>query len=172
MKTKKLILCALFAALTAICSMIVIPLPFTPVPINLATLSVFLAGGLLGARGGAVSQIVYVILGAVGLPVFAGFTGGFGIITGPTGGYIVGYVAAAWLVGLMTEKLGHGYYKSIVSMIAGLAVCYTLGTLWFMHITSTGLAAALMMCVAPFLLGDAIKIAAGSILIKKLHHLI
>jgi len=172
MKTKKLILYALFAALTAVCSMISIPLPFTPVPINLATLSVFLAGGLLGSKGGAISQLVYVLLGAIGLPVFAGFTGGFGIITGPTGGYIIGYVAAAWLTGFMVEKLGQGYYKNIISMIAGLAVCYTLGTLWFMYITSTGLVAALMLCVVPFLLGDAIKIAIGSILVKKLHRLV
>lgn len=172
MKTKKLILCALFAALTAVCSMISIPLPFTPVPINLATLSVFLAGGLLGSRDGAISQGVYVVLGAVGLPVFHSFTGGFGILTGPTGGYIIGYVAAAWLTGLLTEKLGHRFIKNVFSMIAGLAACYTLGTFWFMYITSTGLAAALMMCVVPFLIGDAVKILAGSILVKKLHKLV
>lgn len=169
MKTKKLILCALFAALTAVCSMISIPLPFTPVPINLATLSVFLAGGLLGSGSGAVSQLVYVILGAVGLPVFHSFTGGLGILTGPTGGYIIGYVVAAWLIGFVIGRLGQGFYKNIIAMTAGLAACYTLGTLWFMYITSTGLVAALMMCVVPFLIGDAIKIAAGAILVKKLH---
>ncbi len=172
MKTKTMILCALFAALTAVCSMISIPLPFTPVPINLATLSVFLAGGLLGSKYGSISQLVYVILGAFGLPVFHGFTGGLGIITGPTGGYIIGYVAAAWLIGFLGEKIGRGFYKNILSMAAGLAVCYTLGTLWFMYLTSTGFAAALMMCVVPFLAGDAIKIAAGAILVKKLYQLV
>lgn len=172
MKTKMMILCALFAALTAVCSMISIPLPFTPVPINLATLSVFLAGGLLGSRYGALSQLVYVLLGAIGLPVFSGFTGGFGIIMGPTGGYIVGYIAAAWLIGFLIEKLGRDYHKIVISMIEGMIVCYTLGTLWFMYITSTGLAAALMLCVVPFLIGDAIKIVAGSILVRKLHKLI
>lgn len=172
MKTKTMILYALFAALTVVCSMISIPLPFTPVPINLATLSVFLAGGLLGSKGGAISQSVYVILGAVGLPVFHSFTGGFGVLTGPTGGYIIGYVAAAWLTGFLIEKLGHGFYKNMISMIAGLFVCYTLGTLWFMYITSTGLTAALMMCVVPFLIGDAVKIIAGSILVQKLYKLV
>jgi biotin transport system substrate-specific component len=172
MKTKKLILCALFAALTAVCSMISIPLPFTPVPINLATLSVFLAGGLLGSRDGAISQAVYVVLGAVGLPVFHSFTGGVGILTGPTGGYIIGYIAAAWLTGLLIEKLRQGFWKNIVSMIAGLAACYVLGTAWFMYITSTGLAAALMMCVVPFLIGDALKILAGSLLVARLHKLV
>jgi len=172
MKTKKMILCALFAALTAVCSMVSIPLPFTPVPINLATLSVFLAGGLLGSRYGAASQTVYVILGAVGLPVFHSFTGGFGVITGPTGGYIIGYIAAAWLTGFLIEKLGHSFLKNIAAMIAGLAVCYAMGTMWFMYITSTGLAAALMMCVVPFLVGDAIKIAAGAFLVERLYKLV
>lgn len=172
MKTKMMILCALFAALTAVCSMISIPLPFTPVPINLATLSVFLAGGLLGSRYGFLSQLVYVILGAVGLPVFHNFSGGFGIITGPTGGYIIGYAAAAWLIGFLAEKTGRGFYRNIIGMAAGLAVCYGLGTLWFMVLTSTGLVAALMLCVVPFLIGDAVKIAAGAILVKKLHRLV
>ena len=172
MKTKMMILCALFAALTAVCSMISIPLPFTPVPINLATLSFFLAGGLLGSKYGPLSQLVYVALGAVGLPVFHSFTGGFGIITGATGGYIIGYVAGAWLIGFLAEKIGRGYYKNIIGMTAGLAVCYTLGTLWFMYLTSTGLIGALTACVVPFLPGDAIKIAAGAILVKKLHKLV
>lgn len=152
--------------------MISIPLPFTPVPINLATLSVFLAGGLLGSKGGAISQLVYVFLGAIGLPVFAQFTGGFGILTGPTGGYIIGYVAGAWLTGFVIEKLGQGFYKNIIAMVAGIAICYTLGTLWFMLSTSTGLVAALVMCVIPFLIGDAIKIAAGAVLVKRLHKFI
>ena len=172
MKTKMLILYALFAALTAICSMIAIPLPFTPVPVNLATLSVFLAGGLLGARGGAVSQSVYVLLGAIGLPVFSGFTGGFGVLSGPTGGFLVGYAAAAWVTGLIIGGAGHNFYRNIIGMIAGMSVYFTLGTLWFMYVTSTGLIAALMMCVVPFLIGDAFKIAVGSVLVQKLHKVV
>ena len=85
-------LTALLAAVTAACSWISVPLPFTPVPINLATLAVFLAGGLLGAKYGSISIITYVLLGAIGVPVFNSFTGGIGIITGPTGGYIIGYI--------------------------------------------------------------------------------
>jgi biotin transport system substrate-specific component len=172
MKTKKMILCALFAALTAACSMVSIPLPFTPVPVNLALLPVFLAGGLLGSRGGAASQGIYVLLGAVGVPVFHSFTGGFGILVGPTGGYIVGYIAAAWLTGLVTETPGQSFAKNILGITAGLAACYALGTFWFMRVTSTGLAAALMMCVAPFLPGDALKILAAAILARKLRGLV
>ena len=100
-KTKYMSLCGLFAALTAICSWISIPLGFTPIPMNLATLAVFLAGGLLGPKYGAVSITVYALAGAVGIPVFAGFRGGFSVLAGPTGGYIIGYIAAAFVVGLL-----------------------------------------------------------------------
>jgi len=172
MKTNRMILYALFAALTAICSMISIPLPFTPIPINLATLSIFLAGGLLGAKGGTVSQTVYVLLGAVGLPVFHSFTGGLGVLTGPTGGYIIGYIVAAFMIGFMINKIGYRYVWISISMIVGIAACYALGTLWFIVSTHTGLAEALMLCVVPFLIGDAIKIVIGTVLVKKLYMLV
>ena len=102
-KTTALVLCGIFAALMAICSFITIPLGFTPVPINLATLGVFLTGGILGKKYGSISLIVYILLGAVGVPVFAGFKGGLGVLAGPTGGYIIGYLAAAFSTGLLVE---------------------------------------------------------------------
>ncbi len=169
-QTTRLLLCGLFAALTAVCSFISIPLPFSPVPINLATLSVFLAGGLLGFKYGTVSQLVYIALGAAGIPVFHNFTGGLGVLMGPTGGYIVGYAAAAFLTGLIL----HLFYEKksgaalVLSMTAGLAACYIFGTVWFMVSTGAGLLPSLTACVFPFLLGDALKIAAGYILIGKL----
>lgn len=168
MKTKNLILFGIFAALTAVCSMVSIPLPFTPVPINLATLSVFLAGGLLGSKGGAMSQTVYVLLGAIGLPVFHNFSGGIGVIAGPTGGYIIGYIVAAFVIGLLIEKIGYSYTKAPLAMATGLFFCYLLGTLWFMGLTKMGLVEALMLCVVPFLIGDAIKIVAAVLLVTKL----
>ena len=95
------LLCALFAALTAVCSQIMIPLPFTPVPINLALLAVFTCGGVLGAKRGALAILVYILLGAVGVPVFVGLGAGLGILAGPTGGYIVGYIPAVIVFGLL-----------------------------------------------------------------------
>lgn len=169
-KTANLLLCALFAALTSVCSFISVPLPFTPVPVNLATLPVFLAGGLLGLRYGTISQIVYLLLGAAGVPVFHNFTGGIGVLAGPTGGYIVGYIAAAFLTGLgirlFDEKCA--WPVLILSMIMGLASCYMLGTLWFMVLTGTGLLPSLASCVVPFLPGDGLKILAAGMLIRKL----
>lgn len=159
-KTFELLACGMFAALTAVLSQFSVPIG--PVPINLATFSVFLAGGILGAGGGLVSQTVYILLGAAGLPVFAGFSGGVGIIAGPTGGYIVGYAAAAWLVGLMADRLGRGPLPVAAAMAAGLAVCYFLGTAWFMIVTKRALWESLTLCVFPFLIGDALKIAAAA----------
>lgn len=186
-KTTYMALCGLFAALMAICSMISIPLGFTPVPVNLATLGVFLAGGLLGKKYGTISLAVYVLIGAVGVPVFAGFRGGLSVLAGPTGGYIIGYIAAAFLVGLLTElflgrksaavqKAGSPRVKELLlcaaAMVVGLAACYLLGTAWFMISTHTGLWPALVSCVFPFLPGDALKIIAGSLLVQKLRHLL
>lgn len=104
-KTTMLLLCGIFAAVTAICSFITIPLGFTPVPVNLGTLAVFLTGGLLGKKYGTVSMVVYVLLGAAGVPVFSGFRGGIGVLAGPTGGYIIGYIAAVFIIGALVEKI-------------------------------------------------------------------
>lgn len=167
-KVKQLTLCALFAAVTAVLSQIALPLPFTPVPINLATLAVFVAGGLLGPVYGAVSLLVYTIIGAVGVPVYAQFMGGLSVLLGPTGGYIFGYTAAAFLTGLIAKRFAFRFWGNVIAMTAGLAACYTLGTAWFMMSTQTGLLASIGMCVAPFLLGDALKIACAAFLVHRL----
>ena len=158
--------CALFAALTAVLSQIAVPIG--PVPINLATFSVFLAGALLGAKLGAVSQAVYVLLGAVGVPVFSMFRGGPGILFGPTGGYIAGYVLAAWLVGLITERYGNKAAVLALAMLAGFFSYMTTGTCWYMFVTKSGLAEALMVCVVPFLPGDALKMVLAAVLARGL----
>jgi biotin transport system substrate-specific component len=169
---KPLILCSLFAALTGICSIISIPLPFSPVPINLALLSVYMAGGLLGAKYGSLSQIIYLLLGAIGLPVFHNLTGGLAIIAGPTGGFIIGYIAAAFIVGLFYSR-SNKTSALVVGILAGLTACYAFGTFWFIYITGTySLEAALLLCVIPFLPGDALKILAAVFLIKKLRPII
>lgn len=167
---RKISYCAIFAALTAILSQIAIPM--VPVPINLAMLSVFVAGALLGPAKATASQGVYVLLGAIGVPVFSSFSGGIGVIVGPTGGYIVGYVAAAFVIGIIVKYTKKSMLSSIFAMIAGLAVCYVLGTAWFMYNTSTGLALSLTYCVIPFLIGDALKIILASLLVNRLRKVV
>jgi biotin transport system substrate-specific component len=163
---EEMALCAFFAALTAVLSQISIPLQ--PVPVNLATLSVCLAGGVLGAGPAAVSQGIYVLLGMIGLPVFAGMSGGAGVVAGPTGGYIVGYVAEAWLIGFLRGKTGGGCVPTALAMASGSVLLYSLGTAWFMVSTKTGLIASLWLCVLPFLIGDALKIAAAAAAVPRL----
>ena len=171
-KTKSITICAFFAALTGVLSQISIPLPFTPVPINLATISPLLAGILLGSKLGALSQLVYVLIGAIGIPVYANFTSGVGIVLGPTGGYILGYVIAAFIVGMISKKLDRKMSKSIISMVLGIAGCYFIGSIWFMWVTNSGIKETLLLCVVPFLIGDGLKIIAASFLGEKLHKFI
>lgn len=166
MRTIELITCALFAALTAVCSQIAVPIG--PVPINLATFSVFFAGALLGAKLGGLSQVVYVLLGAVGVPVFSMFRGGPGVLLGPTGGYIAGYVLAAWLVGFISERYGNRLPILALAMLAGFFTYMTTGTFWYMFSTNSGFGEACMVCVVPFIPGDILKMVLAATLARSL----
>ena len=128
----------------------------------------YLAGGLLGSYKGAVSMVVYIMMGAVGLPVFSNFRGGLSVLAGPTGGYILGYLFAALAVGMVSSYWGASFWKLAIGMAGGLTLCYLFGTVWFVLLTGNGLAAALSACVLPFLPGDAVKIVSAAILLPEL----
>lgn len=150
------------AALIAVCSWISIPIG--EVPITLQTFAVFLAVGLLGGKLGTISVTVFVLLGAVGIPVFTGFKGGIGVLLGTTGGYIIGFIFSALVIWLIESIFGKRPLVSIISMVVGLAVCYAFGTAWFMAVYThktgpIGLGAVLGWCVIPFIIPDIIKIA-------------
>jgi biotin transport system substrate-specific component len=157
---KKIALCGLFAALTAVLSPFSIPIG--PVPINLATFSVMCAGAVLGAKYGVISQLVYLLIGIAGVPVFSNFSSGPAKLAGPTGGYLIGYLAAAWLIGFITQRAANRRRVIIPAMAAGAAVYLTLGTLWYMYMAKADIIGALTVCVIPFLPGDFIKLAAAS----------
>ena len=159
---------AMFVALTIVLSQIAIPLPFTDVPLSLATLAVFLSGAVLGPARGAVAQGIYVVMGLAGLPVFANFSGGFARVLGPTGGYIWGYVVAA-LFYRPDHFQGRPRFLGLPRGNGNrLAGCYALGTAWYMIYAQIDLWAALALCVVPFLVGDAIKIVLASVLAYRL----
>ena len=164
--TRNLVLAALFAALTAVCSQIQIPLPM--VPINLALFAVHLCGALLGAKWGALSMTAYTLLGVVGAPVFSGFSSGPAVLFGKTGGYILGYILCALLVGLLSRRIGYTVKGLVIAMAVGVAACYVFGTIWFMVITGMSLQLSLTYCVLPFLPGDAVKIALATLLALRL----
>lgn len=159
MKTIDLAYMALGAVIIAVCSWISIP---TVVPFTLQTFAVFSVLGLLGGKRGTISVLIYILLGAVGVPVFAGFSGGFGVILGPTGGYIVGFILMGLLYWLMEKLFGVKIYIRIISMVLGLLVCYAFGTVWFMIVYAKqsgpiGLGTALLSCVVPFIIPDFVK---------------
>ena len=164
--TRRLVFCALFTALIAVFSQL--QLPVGPVPVSLATLGVMLCGLLLGWRYGALAVGAYILLGAVGVPVFAGFQGGAGRLLGPTGGYIVGYLFYALLAGLNFPRLQERFWGRCVLLLLGTAVCYGLGTAWFVKTSGRTLAESLSLCVLPFLPGDAAKIALAAFLTPRL----
>lgn len=162
---RSLLLCALFAALMAVCSQLSIPLPM--VPINLALLAALLGGALLGPKLGAAAMGVYVLVGLMGVPVFASFGAGPGTLFGKTGGYIIGYILAAFLTGLLAGK-GKGYWRTCLAMVVGTLACYLFGTAWFMQVTGMELWLSLTYCVLPFLPGDGLKILAAAWLSRRL----
>ena len=173
-KTKNMVLVALFAALIAICSWISIP---AAVPFTLQTMAVFLAVGLLGGKLGSLCVLLYILLGAVGLPVFAGFSGGFGALLGTTGGYIIGFLFSALTMWLMEHFLGKKTWVLVLSMVAGLLVCYAFGTVWFrfVYLRTTGAVGwmtVLTWCVFPFLIPDGLKIALAAFLTLRLRKVI
>lgn len=153
-----------FAALTAVAAQIAIPLPFTPVPITAQTLVVLLSGAALGSRAGASSQLLYVFAGALGAPIYAEGVGGWEAATGATAGYLVGFVVAAYVVGLLAErKLDRNFASSLPAFLLGSVIIYTLGISWLMTTLEVDLARALELGFVPFVVGDGVKLllAAG-----------
>jgi biotin transport system substrate-specific component len=154
------------AALTALAAQWRIYLPFTPVPITGQTFAVLLTGATLGARLGASGQVLYLIAGALGAPVFAAGSGGLEVIRGATGGYLVGFVVAAGLVGWMAEhRQDRTFPTMFTAFVVGSAVIYGFGVVGLMAATGWGVEEAVTKGVVPFLLGDLIKAAAAGVLL-------
>ena len=165
-----LVMVALFAALIAVCAWITVP---GAVPFTLQTMGVFLAVGLLGGKRGTAAVLVYILLGAVGMPVFSGFSGGVGRLLGTTGGYIIGFLVAALAMWAMEAIFGRAGWVLPLSMLLGLVLCYAFGTAWFLVLyTQTkgaiSVASVLSMCVVPFIIPDLLKIALALVLTGRL----
>ena len=165
---KGMVFTALFAALTAAVSPIKIPLGFTPVPITLQTVMVLVSGALLGANLGALAQFLYILVGALGLPVFAGGGSGFGALVGPTSGYLFGFIAAAYVVGKLVEKAkNRKYLQIVIAMLVGTLVIYVFGVVGGIIVTGLPLTQILVGWVLPFIIGDIVKLlVAASITYK------
>ncbi len=166
MHTEQMTRVALMTALLAATAPLSIPLA-SEVPLSLATLMVMLAGVLLGPKDGAACVVFYLLLGSVGIPVFANYTSGIAILLGVTGGFLLGYIPLAFFSGFFCAGK-----KTIPMMIMGMAlgniILYVSGTLWFMFFARMSLWSSLLACVFPFLPGDCLKIAAACAIAMRL----
>jgi len=164
---RQMTLISLFAALTAVGAFISIPL--YPVPLTLQTLFTLLAAMTLGSAMGALSQIIYVLLGIVGLPVFAGFKAGIGILFGPTGGFLFGFIISAYVIGRITEvKKEKNFFYYLLAGLIGTIIIYIIGVTQLSFVTGMGVKRAVVVGMFPFLPGDILKIIAASFIASKL----
>lgn len=162
-KVKPIVMTALFAAVTCILAIISIPIPFSPVPFTLSLLAVFLSGSFLSPVYAFISQLVYLLIGAVGVPVFSGFRGGLSVFLGPTGGFLFAYPFMALIVALFIKTAGrHMFLFPLLGMIMSLIVCYILGTVVFCISTDTDALSALSLTVFPFVAFDSLKAVIAS----------
>ena len=160
---KKMVFASLFAALMAVGAYIEIPVPVSPVPITLQTFFVLLTGAILGARWGAISVVVYLLLGIAGLPVFSGGSSGLGMIFGPTGGFLIGFMFGAFIIGYLSDRLGtKNIGMNIIIMLSGLSVIYLFGILQLMNVADLSLAQAIVLGMIPYLPGAVLKLVAAA----------
>ena len=163
---RMMVFASLIAALTAAGAYIQIPVPFSPVPVTLQVFFVLLAGSMLKSKWGGLSMIVYTLLGIAGLPVFAGGTSGMGVLLGPTGGYIIGFIQAAYIVGKLSEKAESAdkssFFVNALNMSAAVLVIYACGFIQLMFVAEIDPRAAFTLGVIPFLPGEVVKAAVAA----------
>ncbi|MBM4323892.1 MAG: biotin transporter BioY [Deltaproteobacteria bacterium] len=163
-KLRMVVLTSLMAALMAVGAYIHIPIG--PVPIVLTNLFVLLSGLLLGNRWGLASAGLYLLVGAIGMPVFYGGKGGFAHILGPTGGYLFGFAFSAWITGFISERFRHTIMGGVIAVIIGSLAVYGLGVPWLKMITKMSWNKAWMVGMLPFLLGDGLKAVVAIVLAR------
>lgn len=174
MKIKNLTLCGIFASIMCISAFFSITLPFTTIPFTLQVCAFLIASSILGPKLGAMTQIIYLLIGVVGLPVFSGFRSGIGHLTGITGGFLVGFIPGAIIIGFLTQKLFiyrkkfiFQYASIFISMCFGLLVVYMFGAVQYSAVTGAGILRSVTITVAPFMWIDLIKIALSAYLVRE-----
>lgn len=165
-KTVQMAEIALMSAVLCILAPFMISLPFSPVPLTLGTFAVYLTAALLGPKHGTISVAIYLLLGMAGLPVFSGYTGGIGKLAGPTGGYVIGYLPCALLIGWLVRRFCWKTAGTVFAMVCGTMVCYIFGTAWFLIIMggTYTLTQAVVVCVMPYLVFDVVKIVLAAVI--------
>jgi biotin transport system substrate-specific component len=163
---------SLMAALICVGAYLTLPIPIGPIPLVLQNLFVFLAGLLLGSRWGLASVGIYLLVGAIGLPVFVGGKGGLAHFLGPTGGYLFGFAASAFVIGYLSERLRAYAVGDVVAVVAGVLIIFLLGVPWLKAVTGMTWEKAVLVGMLPFLPGDAIKAAAAVLLARAIRPMV
>lgn len=175
-KIRQMTAVGLMTAVICILGPVVIPLPFSPVPISFTNLALYLSLYVLGTRRALVSYLVYLLIGIVGLPVFSGFAGGFGKVVGPTGGYLVGFLFMILLSGFFVDRFVSKRWLQALGLVLGTVVSYVFGTLWLCFLAHLDFAGGLAAGVIPYIPGDILKIAAvlavGPVLGKRVRRVV
>jgi biotin transport system substrate-specific component len=166
----KVIGVGIFVFLTAIGAYIRVPLFFTPVPLTMQTLFVVLSGALLKWKYGSISQGLYVILGIAGLPIFAGGASGIGVIFGPTGGYLISFIIASFILGVILERNKYSLLGLIIIFTSVMLFILTFGSLWIMIFMRVNMGQAFILGFAPFLIGGILKSLLAATVYDKLKH--
>ena len=169
-KTKDLATVSLCAALMCVCSWIQFP---SAVPFTLQTFAVFFIALTFGTKKALTSTVIYILLGAVGLPVFSGFQGGVGALRGATGGFVLGFIPSVIAVSLLARKFAKSFLSSAVCCLPGLAICYVSGLLWYVFVYGGGnLKSAFFVCVLPFIVPDVLKIILASTVSRRVYRIV
>lgn len=170
LKTREITAAAVFAVLTCVGAWVSIRLPITPVPITLQVFFVLLSGAILAGRLGALSQVMYILLGISGFPVFAGGTSGPGVLVGPTGGYLFGFIAGAYVTGWVGHSfVPTGFRKLTLATLLGLCPIYLIGVLWLWFWLKSTPMNVLIAGILPFLPGDIIKAVISAYVASRKH---
>lgn len=154
-KLSMMTMTALFAAMISVLAQIVIPLPL--IPMTGQTFAIGLAGTILGSRHGLSATVLYVLMGCIGIPVFAQMTGGLGILFGPTGGFIIGFIPATWLIGYYLEKTSFTFVQACIANFIGMVVTLAFGMIWLKFSANLSWTAAFVSSVAPFIVAGIVK---------------
>ena len=168
-KLKDMIYSSIFATIIRVLAYVIIPLPFRPVPLTGQTLGVMLAGLLLGPIQAFLSVFIFILLGAIGIPVFSGGNAGIGILLGTKGGYILGFLVGAVIISLLSRKTNNLWKLGASAIFGGIIVVYLLGVPWLNYVTGMGLNKAIAVGALPFIPGDLLKVVVATLLAKRLN---
>lgn len=167
---KYIALVGMMAAVTCILGPLSIPIPISPVPVSMTNFAVYLAVYVLGWKKGTLSYLIYLFVGLAGLPVFSSFTGGFGKLLGPTGGYLIGFIFMALISGIIIDAWREKRYMHFIGMASGTAVCYLFGSAWLALQSDITFPAAVTVGVLPYIVGDLVKIIIVMAIGPKIHN--